>query len=76
MDDQTPIGSDKEDFDEDSQLSQDYDTPFSEPDAQEDKLDPTHPATDAKMDLHELYDEGLAGAAEVDLPDDQPEKSS
>ena len=69
-----PIGADPEDFDDDSQLSQDYETPFSEPNDQEDRLDPTHPATDSQVDSHERYDEGLAAAAEVDLPDEEAEE--
>ncbi len=34
------------------------------------RLDPTHPATDSasNIDAHELYDEGLSGAAEAEEP--------
>lgn len=54
-----------EDADDDEQLDQDYDTPFSNPHDSRDRLAPDHPATDSGLDEHELYDEGLAGAAEI-----------
>ena len=60
------------------ELPDDYDTPFSVayeakdaiagPDGEwymTDKLGATHPATDSGMQLEELYDEGLSGAAEA-----------
>jgi hypothetical protein len=31
-------------------------------------IDDTHPATDTNIDPHELYDEGIAGAAEAGEP--------
>ena len=63
------------------QLPDDYDTPFSAPyEAKDviagpdgewyvtDKLGATHPATDSGLQLEELYDEGLSGAAEASEP--------
>ena len=63
------------------ELPDDYDTPFSVayeakdaiagPDGEwymTDKLGATHPATDSGMQLEELYDEGLSGAAEASEP--------
>lgn len=60
------------DFDEDSQphdqgvqkLPQDFDRPASAADDEE-VINVTHPQTDTNLDAHELYDEGLAGAAEL-----------
>jgi hypothetical protein len=64
-------------------LPEDHDTPFSPPtdpisDANADidsrmqgnRLDPTHQATDNATDIdsQQLYDEGLAGAAEASEP--------
>jgi hypothetical protein len=64
-------------------LDEDNDTPFSEPDdpvtdptldvdikKQQGRLNPTHQATDNATDIdsHQLYDEGLAGAAEASEP--------
>lgn len=62
-------------------LEEDNDTPFSPPTdrtddpmmesrGEGDTLDPTHQATDNATDIdsHELYDEGLSGAAEADEP--------
>ena len=64
-------------------LEEDNDTPFSPPtdpvsDAsaplayrtESGRLDPTHQATDnaSDIDTHQLYDEGLAGAAEASEP--------
>ncbi len=56
------------------------DAPFAGPDPTKDELVSTRPETDGEIDEQELYDEGLAGAAElhednvnnseaVDLPD-------
>lgn len=62
-------------------LPDDYETPFSIPaegpeyiagsgDAfyMTGRLDATHPATDSGLELQELYDEGLSGAAEASEP--------
>ena len=60
-------------------LSEDYDTPFSEPTIlvddvapglRHEKLDDTHQVTDSAtdIDLHQLYNEGLGGAAEAAEP--------
>ncbi|MDL2363078.1 MAG: hypothetical protein QFB86_01700 [Patescibacteria group bacterium] len=61
-------------------LSEDNDTPFSLPTDHiddptlsiesrgKDSVDPTSPLTDSDLDPHELYDEGLAGAAEAHTP--------
>lgn len=59
-------------YDEDSQqhyqgiqkLPQDFDRPAS-PTDDEEVINAAHPQTDANLDAHELYDEGLAGAAEL-----------
>lgn len=59
----------EEDIGVEEPLDEDFDKPFSEPRAQEDKLNPQHPQTDTDLDSHELYDEGLSGASEVDLPE-------
>lgn len=42
------------------------DVPFSGPDPDEDDLVSTRPETDSDIDEQEYYDEGLAGAAELD----------
>jgi hypothetical protein len=64
-------------------LSEDHAAPFSVPDdpvadasadvdtrEQQGRLDPTHQVTDnaTDIDAHQLYDEGLAGAAEASEP--------
>lgn len=46
------------------------DAPFSGPDPGMDDLVSTRPETDSDIDTQELYDEGLAGAAEIDGDDD------
>jgi len=48
-------------------LAEDGQTPFSPPSSQ---LEPTHQATDSATDIdsQQLYDEGLAGAAEASEP--------
>lgn len=43
--------------------------PFSGPDPELDDLVSTRPETDSDIDEQEYYDEGLAGAAELDLDD-------
>jgi hypothetical protein len=48
---------------DDQQLADD-DAPFTPPEDAEDEEYEGHPATDGEIDSHELYDEGLAGAAE------------
>lgn len=70
MDDDDVTTGNFADADDDSRLINDFSSPFSEPDDQEDHLPLDHPATDTGIDSHELYDEGLAAAAEVDLPPD------
>ena len=63
------------------ELPEDYDTPFSPTREPKDmiaapggisfatsKLDSTHPSTDSNIQLEELYDEGLSGAAEAEEP--------
>ncbi len=63
------------------ELPDDYDTPFNIPDEAREivagpdnelymtsKLGATHPATDSGLELAELYDEGLSGAAEAAEP--------
>lgn len=44
----------------------DNDAPFSGPDPAADDLVATRPETDSDIDNQEYYDEGLAGAAEID----------
>lgn len=47
-------------------LPQDYGTPAAPPaEEDDDAAVETHPATDDKLDDTELYDEGVAGAAEI-----------
>jgi hypothetical protein len=46
-------------------LLQDYDTPSAPPEAKDDIANKTHPATDDKLDDTQLYNEGVAGAAEI-----------
>ena len=43
----------------------DADAPFAGPDPDMDDLVSTRPETDDEIDEQELYDEGLAGAAEL-----------
>lgn len=63
------------------ELPEDYETPFSPTREANDriaapggisfatsKLDSTHPSTDSNIQLEELYDEGLSGAAEAEEP--------
>jgi len=48
-------------------LQQDYDTPAAPPPEEDDDQGTlTHPATDSGLDDTEVYDEGVAGAAEID----------
>jgi len=49
-------------------LSQDYDTPAAPPEEQDaDNVVPAdHPSLDTGIDAHQLYDEGVKGASEVD----------
>lgn len=47
----------------------DEDAPFAGPDPDEDELVSTRPETDGEIDEQEYYDEGLAGAAELDEED-------
>ena len=54
---------DDEDWDDDEKLSEDYDTPFSEPLDARGSTPIDHPSTDTDVDAHELYDEGLSEAA-------------
>jgi len=71
-DDQFQTNSDDtnpmQDMEEDEKLDQDYGTPFSPPSGAQDRIDDTHPATDTNIDPHERYDEGIEGAAGIDLP--------
>ncbi len=47
----------------------DTNAPFGGPDPDADDLVSTRPETDSDIDEQELYDEGLAGAAELDEDD-------
>jgi len=61
-------------------LTEDNDTPFSPPTDSvndmtdsadreaESTIDPTHQSLDTNIDPHEMYDEGLSGAAEAGEP--------
>ena len=51
----------------------DTDAPFSGPDPAMDDLVSTRPETDSNIDNQEYYDEGLAGAAEIDDEEDEDE---
>lgn len=57
--------------DNEDKLDQDYDTPFSPADDQTGRIPIDHPSTDTGLDEHELYDEGLAGAAEAEEEDEE-----
>lgn len=50
-------------------MNDDSNAPFSGPDPDKDELVSTRPETDSDIDEQELYDEGLAGAAELDEDD-------
>lgn len=50
-------------------MNDDNDAPFSGPDPDADDLVSTRPQTDGDIDEQEYYDEGLAGAAELDEDD-------
>lgn len=50
------------------ELPQDYSTPFSAPSGARDAVDDTHQEADTNVDSHEHYDEGIAGATEVEDP--------
>jgi hypothetical protein len=57
-------------MDDNAQNRQDYDsnvrmTDDPMPGGQDDTLPIDHPATDSNIDSHELYDEGIDGAAEA-----------
>lgn len=58
------------DMQQDEQLPEDNDTPFSPPDGVQDRLDNTHQLTDnnSNIDEHEHYDAGLEQATGADLP--------
>ena len=58
-------------MDDDQQLTDDYGTPFTPPEDAEDEEYEGNQATDGDIDSHELYDEGAAGAAEKNNPEDQ-----
>lgn len=49
-----------------SQIDQNDDVPFAGPDPDEDRRVADRPETDGDIDAQEYYDEGLAGAAELD----------
>lgn len=57
-------------------LPQDYDTPAAPPSDVINNLPRDHPATDSSLEPSEVYDEGAAGASEVDAQlekeDDRP----
>lgn len=53
----------------------DDDTPFSPPDGVQDRIDDTHPATDTNIDPMERYDEGIEGAANIELPGEAADDS-
>ena len=54
----------------DEKLTEDNDTPFSQPDDVHDQIEDTSPQTDSNIDLHEKYDEGLEGASESSIAND------
>lgn len=53
----------------------DNDAPFSGPNPDMDDLVSTRPETDSDIDEQEYYDEGLAGAAEIDEEDGASEEA-
>lgn len=62
---------------DEERLDDDFDPPAADPtDVSNDGMPDTYPQTDGNIDSHERYDEGLAGAAEVNLkPEHDPEIS-
>lgn len=63
--DNNVYGEDEEDLEQEDEEDE---PPFNEPRGQRHHLNPTHPDTDTNIEEHELYDEGLEGAAETNLP--------
>ncbi|MDQ2973361.1 MAG: hypothetical protein M3Q79_02680 [bacterium] len=63
-DDSNPLN----DTQDDQQLNEDNSTPFSPPDGVQDRIDDTHPSTDTNIDPMQRYDEGIEGAANIELP--------
>ncbi|MDQ3093749.1 MAG: hypothetical protein M3Q70_01045 [bacterium] len=63
-DDTNPLN----DMQDDQQLTEDNSTPFSPPDGVKDRIDDTHPSTDTNIDPMQRYDEGIEGAANIELP--------
>ena len=57
-----------EDMKRDEKLPGDYETPAAPPDGAQDRIDDTFPETDSNIDITQHYNEGIEGAAEVDLP--------
>ena len=52
----------------DEELADDFEPPFSPPEGVQDRIDDTHPSTDTDIEPMDHYDEGIEGAAGVDLP--------
>lgn len=71
-DDENPIYQLKKD----EKLPEDHDTPFSPPTGVQDRISQTHPSTDTNIDPEEDYDEGIEGAADIDLPDQAADESN
>ncbi|MDB5164219.1 MAG: hypothetical protein JWS12_837 [Candidatus Saccharibacteria bacterium] len=53
---------------DDEELPGDYGTPFSPPSGVQDRIDDTAPMTDSNIIPQQRYDEGIEGAAGIDLP--------
>lgn len=58
------------------ELSEDNAPPAAPPSGVQDRIDDTHPSTDANIDEHERYDEGIEGAANIDLPGNSADEGS
>lgn len=61
-------GNPLEDMKDRQRQPEDNDTPFSPPDGVQDRISDTDQVTDTNMDDMERYDEGIEGAAGVDMP--------
>lgn len=67
----------EENLEDDHQLPNDYDTPFSPPSGVQDRISDTDQRTDSNVSDQARYDAGIEAATSVDLPgqaaDEDPE---
>lgn len=52
----------------------DFEPPFSPPGGAQDRIDDTFPETDTNIDATQRYQEGIEGAAGVDMPGEAAEE--